>query len=65
VVRPLAGFAWRVRVSAVRVDGRDYRVVRPARVPPGAALYEGRLGAQLHVERSRENRTRPRPGPRI
>ncbi|MET8997018.1 hypothetical protein [Amycolatopsis sp. NPDC004169] len=43
----LGGREWRTLVSTARLDGRDYRVIRPARPITHAALYERRGGAQL------------------
>jgi hypothetical protein len=48
----LAGREWRVLVNAVRLGGDSYRVIRPARPIAHASLYEGRLGAQLSVDKA-------------
>jgi hypothetical protein len=48
----LAGREWRTLVSAVRVGVDGYRVIRPARPIPHASLVEGRLGAQLSVDKA-------------
>ncbi|WIX89136.1 hypothetical protein [Amycolatopsis sp. DG1A-15b] len=45
----LAGREWRTLVSTARLDGRDHRVIRPARPIAHASLAEGRHGAQLWV----------------
>jgi hypothetical protein len=42
---------WPVLVSTVRLGHDRYRVVRPARPPAFAGLYEGRLGAQFCLDR--------------
>ncbi|WP_155371587.1 hypothetical protein [Catellatospora vulcania] len=51
MVTRLAGRAWPVLVSTVRLGDHRYRVVRPARPPVFAALREGRLGAQFCVDK--------------
>ena len=48
----LAGREWRTLVSVVRLSGDSYRVIRPARPIIHASLYEGRLGAQLSVNKA-------------
>ncbi|MER5458333.1 hypothetical protein ABT008_26545 [Micromonospora sp. NPDC002389] len=48
--RRLGGHPWRVLVSTVRLGHQQHRVVRPARVPGSAGLYEGRLGAQFCLD---------------
>ncbi|WP_158844023.1 hypothetical protein [Saccharothrix deserti] len=48
----LEGREWRTLVSTVRLGGNDYRVIRPARPIAHASLYEGRLGAQLSVDKA-------------
>lgn len=48
----LAGREWRTLVSAVRLGSDSYRVIRPARPIAHASLYEGRLGAQLSVDKA-------------
>lgn len=47
----LAEHGWSVRVSVVRYRSREYRVVRPARAPGFAGLYEARLGAQFCLDK--------------
>jgi hypothetical protein len=42
---------WPVLVSTVQFGGHQYRVVRPARAPGFAGLYEGRLGAQFCLDK--------------
>ncbi|MFB6392841.1 hypothetical protein [Polymorphospora lycopeni] len=49
--RRLAGGKWPVMVSEVRLGYHRYRVVRAARVPRFAGLYEGRLGAQFCLDK--------------
>jgi hypothetical protein len=51
VSRRVGGRKWPVVVSTVRLGGREYRVVRPARAPRFAGLYEGRLGAQFCLDK--------------
>jgi hypothetical protein len=46
----MAGRKWPVLVSTVRLGSRQYRVVRAARVPEFAGLYEARLGAQFCLD---------------
>ncbi|MEO6089795.1 MAG: hypothetical protein ABIQ18_42475 [Umezawaea sp.] len=48
----LDGREWRTLVSVVRLDGDSYRVIRPARPIAHASLHEGRLGAQLSVDKA-------------
>ena len=48
----LGGRKWPVMVSTVRLGCRQYRVVRPAKTPRFAGLYEGRLGAQFCLDRA-------------
>ncbi|SDZ09513.1 hypothetical protein SAMN05421504_109166 [Amycolatopsis xylanica] len=48
----LAGKTWRTVVSTVRLGRDEYRVIRPARPIPHAPLYEGRLGAQLTIDKA-------------
>jgi hypothetical protein len=48
----LAGREWRTLVSAVRLGGDSYRVIRPERPITHASLHEGRLGAQLSVDKA-------------
>ncbi|WP_410568659.1 hypothetical protein [Amycolatopsis sp. cmx-4-61] len=48
----LKGREWRTLVSTARLDGRDHRVIRPARPIAHAALHERRCGAQLSVDRA-------------
>ncbi len=48
----LAGREWRTSVSTVRLGGDSYRVVRPARPIAHMALHDGRLGAQLSVDKA-------------
>ncbi|MBW6433474.1 hypothetical protein KZ829_06920 [Actinoplanes hulinensis] len=43
---------WPVMVSTVQLGGDQYRVVRPARAPKFAGLYEGRLGAQFCLDKA-------------
>jgi hypothetical protein len=45
------GQKWQVMVSTVQLGGHQYRVVRPARAPRFAGLYEGRLGAQFCLDK--------------
>ncbi|WP_157437872.1 hypothetical protein [Actinoplanes subtropicus] len=49
--RRVGGQKWPVLVSAVQFGGHQYRVVRPARAPRFAGLYEGRLGAQFCLDK--------------
>ena len=42
---------WPALISNVRLGRDEYRVVRPARAVEHAMLYEGRLGAQLSVDK--------------
>lgn len=49
--RRVDGQKWPVLVSTVRFRGDQYRIVRPARAPRFAGLYEGRLGAQFCLDR--------------
>ncbi|PSL48656.1 hypothetical protein B0I31_12443 [Saccharothrix carnea] len=48
----LAGKEWRTLVSAVRLGGDSYRVIRPAHPIAHAALREHWTGAQLSVDRA-------------
>jgi hypothetical protein len=48
----LDGTKWRTLVSSVRLRGKQYRVIRPARPISHATLYEGMLGAQLSVDKA-------------
>jgi hypothetical protein len=48
----LSGAKWRTLVSSVRLGRDEYRVIRPARPPRHAPLYEGRLGGQLTVDKA-------------
>lgn len=48
----LDGREWRTLVSVVRLGGDSYRVIRPARPIAHASLHEGRLGAQLSVDKA-------------
>ncbi|MDX3188986.1 hypothetical protein PV458_11315 [Streptomyces sp. MN03-5084-2B] len=48
----LAGQEWRTLVSTARLDGRDYRVIRPARTIAHASLSEQRYGAQMSVDKA-------------
>lgn len=48
----LAGKQWRTLVSAVRLGGDGYRVIRPARPIAHAALHEDWWGARLSVDRA-------------
>lgn len=43
---------WRTLVSSVRLRGKEYRVIRPARPITHAPLYEGWHGAQLTVNKA-------------
>lgn len=45
----LAGRRWRVSVSTARLDGVDYRILRPQRPAGHATLRESRFGAQLSL----------------
>ena len=45
----LAGRRWRASVSTARLDGVDYRIVRPQRPAGHATLRESRFGAQLSL----------------
>lgn len=47
----MGGQKWPVIVSTVQLDGRRYRVVRPAREPAFAGLYESRFGAQFSLDK--------------
>ncbi|WP_144119138.1 hypothetical protein [Catellatospora sichuanensis] len=51
MVTRLAEREWPVLVSTVRLGEHRYRVVRSARPPAFAGLREGRLGAQLCVDK--------------
>ncbi|MEV4411358.1 hypothetical protein [Catellatospora sp. NPDC049609] len=51
MVVPLDEREWPVRISVVRLGGHSYRVVRAARPPRFAGLYEGRLGAQFCLDK--------------
>jgi hypothetical protein len=51
VGRRVDGQKWPVLVSTVQFGGHRYRVVRPARAPRFAGLYEGRLGAQFCLDK--------------
>ncbi|GAB3908822.1 hypothetical protein GCM10027612_83650 [Microbispora bryophytorum subsp. camponoti] len=42
---------WPTLISKVRLGRDEYRVVRPARALRHAMLYEGRLGAELSVDK--------------
>ncbi|GII61519.1 hypothetical protein Skr01_16040 [Sphaerisporangium krabiense] len=42
---------WSTLISNVRLGRDEYRVVRPARAVKHAMLYEGRLGAQLSLDK--------------
>ncbi|MBE3015217.1 hypothetical protein IL992_39540 [Microbispora sp. NEAU-D428] len=42
---------WSTLISKVRLGRDEYRVVRPARAVKHAMLYEGRLGAELSVDK--------------
>ncbi|GIG56271.1 hypothetical protein Lfu02_06430 [Longispora fulva] len=48
----LADVTWRTVIDTVRLGPREYRVLRPARPIRHAMLYEGRLGAQLTVDKA-------------
>ena len=45
----LAGHTWRTTISTTTLDGRPYRVVRPARPISAASLHESPHGAELSV----------------
>ncbi|WP_026316604.1 hypothetical protein [Actinokineospora enzanensis] len=47
----LDGREWRMLVSSVRLGDERYRVIRPERPIPHASLYDGRLGAELAVDK--------------
>lgn len=47
----LAGRTWRTLISEVRMGRDRYRVISPERPPRHAPLHEGRLGAQLSIDR--------------
>jgi hypothetical protein len=47
----VGGRKWPVMVSTVQFGCHQYRVVRPARAPSFAGLYEGRLGAQFCLDK--------------
>lgn len=51
VVTRLSEREWPVLISTVRLGDHRYRVVRPAQPPAFAGLREGRLGAQLCVDK--------------
>lgn len=51
VVQRLGGRKWPVAISTVKLGCHQYRVVRPARAPRFAGLYEGRLGAQFCLDK--------------
>lgn len=46
----LTGHKWRTAVFASRLDGRDHRVVRPARVPAHAMFCSGYFGWHMSVD---------------
>ncbi|MEU4767346.1 hypothetical protein AB0H12_29220 [Actinosynnema sp. NPDC023794] len=48
----LAGREWRTLVSAVRLGGDGYRVIRPSRPIPHASLRETSRGAQMSVDKA-------------
>lgn len=48
----LHGTKWRTLVSSIWLRDKQYRVIRPARPIRHAPLYEGRLGAQLTVDKA-------------
>ncbi|KAA2257534.1 hypothetical protein F0L68_24870 [Solihabitans fulvus] len=48
----LDGREWPTLIDTVRLGGDSYRVIRPARPIGHASLYEGRLGAQLSVDKA-------------
>lgn len=47
----LEGREWRTLVSEVRLGADRYRVIKPQRPTSHMSLYEGRLGAQMSVDR--------------
>lgn len=49
--RRLGGHEWPVMVSTVHLGRHRYRVMRPARPPGFAGLYEGPLGAQFCLDK--------------
>jgi len=51
VGRRLGGHEWPVMVSTVHLGRHRYRVMRPARPPGFAGLYEGPLGAQFCLDK--------------
>ncbi|HEX6355545.1 hypothetical protein [Actinophytocola sp.] len=48
----LQGTKWRTLVSTVRLGGKQYRVIRPARPIRHAPLYKDLFGAQLTVDKA-------------
>ncbi|MFI9643128.1 hypothetical protein ACIG87_24260 [Micromonospora sp. NPDC051925] len=51
MVQRLGGRKWPVVISWVQLGCHRYRVVRPAKAPRFAGLYEGRLGAQFCLDK--------------